>query len=121
MCLLRSPDLISYVVVAAIYLCPDSQQNKGVVNVELGLSLGEKRKTINWCQNPEKTLRLWNGALESNKQSTSTEREERERVGETRDRDRRKRCWSKSFVAVGRRQALVSWNLIPGKTTETKP
>ncbi len=63
MCLLRSPDLISYVVVAAIFLCPNSQQNKGVVNVELGLSLslGEKNKTINWGQNPEKTLRLWNG------------------------------------------------------------
>jgi hypothetical protein len=24
------------------------------VNVELGLSLGEKNKTINWGQNPEK-------------------------------------------------------------------
>jgi len=46
---------------------------------------------------------------------------ERERVGETRDRDRKKRLWSKRVVAVGRGQALVSCNLIPGKTTETKP
>jgi hypothetical protein len=81
----------------------------------VSLSLGEKTKTINWRQNPEKTLRFWNGALECNKQSTSTEREE------TRDRDRRKRRWSKRVVAVERRQALVSSNLIPGKTTETKP
>jgi hypothetical protein len=89
MCLLRSPDLISYVVVAAIFLCPNSQQNKGVANVELGLSLEEeKNKTINWGKNPEKTLRLWNGPLECNKQSTSTERENREKVGETRDRQR---------------------------------
>jgi len=58
------------------------------VNVELALSLslGEKSKTINWAQNPYKTVGLWNEALECNKQSTSTESEERERVGETRDR-----------------------------------
>jgi hypothetical protein len=54
-------------------------------------------------------------------QSTSTEREERERVGETRDRAVFYGRRSKRVVAVRRGQALVSCNLIPGKTTETKP
>jgi hypothetical protein len=46
MCLLRSRDLISYLTVAAIFLCPSFQQNKGVVNVELGLSLSEKKAKL---------------------------------------------------------------------------
>jgi hypothetical protein len=46
MCLLRSPDLISYVVVAAIFLYPNFQQTKGVVNVELGLSVLEKKTKV---------------------------------------------------------------------------
>jgi hypothetical protein len=45
-CLLRSPDLISYIVVAAIFLCPKFQQNKGVVNVELALTLSEKKEKL---------------------------------------------------------------------------
>jgi hypothetical protein len=44
----------------------------------LSLSLGEKRKIINWGQNPEKTLRLWNGALECNKVQAQRGRREKE-------------------------------------------
>jgi hypothetical protein len=120
MCLLRSPDFISYVVVAAIFLCPNFQQNKGVVNVELALSLGEKSKTLKGGQNPEKILRLWNGALECNKVHAQRGRREKEwerRETETVFYGRR----SKRVVVVGRGQALMSCNLISGKTTKTKP
>jgi hypothetical protein len=82
----------------------------------VSLSLGKKSKTINWGQNPttlERGSRM--------QQSTSTEREERERMGQTRDRDHFLRKSEQEVVAVGRGQALVSCNLIPGKTTETKP
>jgi hypothetical protein len=77
-------------------------KNKGVVIVELGLSLslGEKRKTINWGQNPEKPLRLWNGALECNKVQAQRGRREKEweiRETETFLYGRR----SKRVVAVG--------------------
>jgi hypothetical protein len=86
----------------------------------VSLSLGEKNKTVNWGQNPEKTLRLWNGALECNNIQAQRGRREKEwerRETETFFYGRR----SKRVVAVGRGQALVSCNLIPGKTTETKP
>jgi hypothetical protein len=50
---LRSPDLVSYVVVAAIFLCPKFQQNKGVVNVELERSLsGRKKKNYKLGRKP---------------------------------------------------------------------
>jgi hypothetical protein len=86
----------------------------------VSLSLGEKSKTINWGQNPEKILRLWNGALECNKVQTQRGRREKEwerRKTETFFDGRR----SRRVVAVGGGQAFVSCNLIPGKTTETKP
>jgi hypothetical protein len=90
-----------------------------LLSLSLSLSLGEKRKTINSGQNSEKPLRLWNGALECNKVQAHRGRREKEwerRETETFSYGRR----SKRVVAVGRGQALVSCNFIPGKTTETK-
>jgi hypothetical protein len=48
----------------------------------VSLSLGEKNKTINWSQNPEKTLRLWNGP-ERGRREKEWERRETETVEKT--------------------------------------
>ncbi len=85
------------------------------------LSLSRRKKqNYERGQNPEKILRLWNGALECNK--VHAQRGRREKEWERRET---KTVFyghrSKRVVAVGRGQALMSCIVIPGKTTETKP